>query len=127
VPPIRILLVDDADEMRGLVAMALALTGDFLVVGQAANGREAVELTARELPDLVLLDLSMPEMDGLEALPLIRAAAPETVVVVFSAFDELRLGDEARALGAAAYVEKGTPLGELARLLTEVHAVESRP
>lgn len=120
--PIRILLADDAHEMRELIALSLRLHGGFDVVGEAGNGREAVDLTAATRPDLVLLDLSMPVMDGLEALPLIRAAAPEAVVVVFSAFHELQLGGEARRSGAAAYVEKGVPLDVLARTLTTVYA-----
>lgn len=119
--PIRILLVDDAREMRELVALSLRIGGTFEVVGEAANGAEAVELTCATRPDLVLLDLSMPVMDGLEALPLILHRAPETVVVVFSGFDELQLGREARALGASAYVEKGVPLDVLARTLVEVY------
>lgn len=119
--PIRVLLVDDAEEMRGLLALSLRLTGDFEIVGEAGNGREAVDVTARERPDLVLLDLSMPVMDGLEALPLILAEAPDTVVVVFSAFEDHRLGKEARARGAAGYLEKGLPLDQLARRLVSLY------
>lgn len=119
--PIRILLVDDATEMRELVAMSLRINAGFDVVGQAGNGREAVELTERERPDLVLLDLSMPEMDGLEALPHILRESPDTVVVVFSGFNEHQLGAEAKARGATAYVEKGVPLDVLARRLHEVY------
>ena len=123
--PIRILLADDAEEMRGLVALSLRLNGAFDVVGEAGNGRQAVSLAATLRPDLVLLDLSMPEMDGLEALPRILAASPETVVVVFSGFDEQQLGRDARQLGAAAYVEKGVPLDELAGRLIAVHTEHS--
>ena len=115
--PIRIALVDDAEEMRLLVGMSLTLSGEFTVVGEAANGREAVELAQAQRPDLMLLDLSMPEMDGLEALPLVLTASPGTCVVVFSAFDEAQLGSEARARGATGYIEKGTPLEELGPLL----------
>ena len=109
-PPIRIALVDDADEMRLLVGMSLTLSGEFTVVGEAANGRDAVALAREERPELMLLDLSMPEMDGLEALPLVLRESPETCVVVFSGFDEAQLGREARTLGARGYIEKGTPL-----------------
>ena len=116
-PPIRIALVDDAEEMRLLVSLSLTLSGDFVVVGEAANGREAVAVAEAQRPELMLLDLSMPEMDGLEALPLVLTASPETCVVVFSAFDEAQLGREARALGATGYIEKGTPLEELGPLL----------
>lgn len=125
--PIRILLVDDAQEMRAIVALSLRLAGTFDVVGEAANGAEAVDLTAATKPDLVLLDLSMPVMDGLQALPLILERSPETVVVVFSGFDELQLGREARARGASAYVEKGMPLDALARTLVEVYEERAAP
>jgi len=121
VAPIRIVLVDDAQEMRELVALSLRIGGTFDVVGEAGNGAEAVDLTAATQPDLVLLDLSMPVMDGLEALPLILERSPDSVVVVFSGFDELQLGREARARGASAYVEKGVPLDVLARTLVEVY------
>jgi len=117
VAPIRIALVDDADEMRLLVGMSLTLSGEFEVVGEAANGREAVAVAQEHRPELMLLDLSMPEMDGLEALPLVLDASPETCVVVFSGFDEAQLGREARSLGARGYIEKGTPLEDLVVLL----------
>lgn len=112
--PIRIALVDDAEELRLLVGLTLSLSGDFTVVGEAANGRDAISLAEAHRPDVMLLDLSMPEMDGLEALPRILAASPDTSVVVFSAFDEGTHGDEARRLGARGYVAKGTPLEDLA-------------
>lgn len=115
--PIRTALVDDAEEMRVLVSMSLTLTGDFVVVAEGGNGREAVAVAAEHHPELMLLDLSMPEMDGLEALPRVLATSPGTCVVVFSGFDDSQLGAEARALGAAGYVEKGTPLEELAARL----------
>ena len=124
---IRVLLADDADEMRRLVALSLRLNGSFEVVGEAANGQEAVDLATSLQPDVVVLDLSMPVMDGLTALPLIKRAAPETVVVVFSGFDELQLGAGSRGLGAAAYVEKGTPLDELAGTLARAYAERPTP
>jgi hypothetical protein len=120
-PPISLVVVDDAEEMRALIALSLRLTGQFDLVGEGANGRDAVDLAARERPGLMLLDLSMPVMDGLEALPLVRQESPETVVVVFSAFDDQQLGREARKLGAAAYVEKGVPIDELAKTLVAVY------
>lgn len=124
--PIRLAVVDDAEEMRALIALSLRLTGSFEIVGEGSNGRDAVELAGKERPELMLLDLSMPVMDGLEALPLIRQESPETVVVVFSAFDDLQLGREARSRGAAAYVEKGVPLDQLAQTLIAAYE-EHRP
>ena len=125
--PIRTALVDDAEEMRLLVSMSLTLSGEFVVVAEAGNGREAVDVAREHRPELMLLDLSMPEMDGLEALPRVLEASPDTCVVVFSGFDDTHLGPEARALGAAGYVEKGTPLEDLiARLVAYVEECRRR-
>ena len=114
----RVVLADDVSELRALVRMSLERSGDFEVVAEAGNGREAIEAAADQQPDLVLLDISMPVMDGLEALPKILDASPATKVVMLSGFAEDRLGDEARRLGAVAYLEKGVPPRELiARIL----------
>jgi DNA-binding NarL/FixJ family response regulator len=104
----RILIVDDHPLTRDALAGLLAQNG-FDVVGQASGGAEAIGI-ARELqPDLVLLDLSMPEMDGLTALPLIRAASPQTEIVVLTASeDEDNLLGAIRA-GAAGYLLKSEP------------------
>ena len=80
----RILLVDDHPLTRDALATLLEQKG-FNVVGQAGDGNEAIEVARRLLPDLVLLDLSMPELDGLSALPRLREAAPECEVVVLTA------------------------------------------
>jgi DNA-binding NarL/FixJ family response regulator len=104
----RILIVDDHPLTRDALVGLLAQNG-FDVVGQASGGEEAIDL-ARELqPDLVLLDLSMPEMDGLTALPLVREAAPKTEIVVLTASeDEANLLGAIRA-GAAGYLLKSEP------------------
>jgi DNA-binding NarL/FixJ family response regulator len=104
----RILIVDDHPLTRDALAGLLTHNG-FDVVGQAASGEEAIEC-ARELrPDLVLLDLSMPGMDGLAALPKVRDAAPDAEVVVLTASeDESSLLGAIRA-GAAGYLLKSEP------------------
>ena len=116
----RVVVADDVVELRSLVRITLERSGHFEVVGEAGNGREAVEAAGMSHPDLVLLDISMPVMDGLEALPLIRVAAPDAVIVMLSGFSEARLGEDARAGGATAYLEKGVPPRELVRRLLEV-------
>jgi len=104
----RILIVDDHPLTRDALAGLLTQNG-FDVVGQAASGREAIELADALKPDLVLLDLSMPEMDGLTALPLIQAVAPEAEIVVLTASeDEHNLLGAIRA-GAAGYLLKSEP------------------
>lgn len=116
----RVVVADDLEELRLLVRLTLERSGHFAVVGEAGNGHEAVEAVRSSAPDLVLLDISMPLMDGFEALPLIRATAPSARVVMLSGFSEHRLGEAARAGGAVAYVEKGIPPRELVKRLLDV-------
>jgi DNA-binding NarL/FixJ family response regulator len=104
----RILIVDDHPLTRDAHAGLLRQNG-FDVVGEAAGGAEAIEAAGRLTPDLVLLDLSMPDMDGLTALPKIRDASPDTEVVVLTASeDEDNLLGAIRA-GAAGYLLKSEP------------------
>ena len=115
----RILLVDDHPITREALGALLAQHG-FDVVGEAADGAEAIELARRHRPELVLLDLSMPGMDGLEALPRLREAAPETEVVVLTAS-----GTEENLLaairgGAAGYLLKSEPPERIAEFLRGV-------
>ena len=120
----RILLVDDHPLTREGLAALLGGHG-FEVVGQAGDGREAIDL-ARELqPDVILLDLSMPEMDGLEALPRLRTESPHCEVVVLTAS-----GDEANLLtairgGAAGYLLKTEPPERLIDFLHSAAAGEA--
>jgi len=115
----RILIVDDHPLTRDALAGLLAQNG-FEVVGQAASGAEAIASAAGLAPDLVLLDLSMPEMDGLTALPQIRAAAPNAEVVVLTAAeDETNLLGAIRA-GAAGYLLKSEPPERIAAFLDGV-------
>lgn len=81
----RILLADDRPEMRRLLRLRLELDDDLEVVGDATNGAEAVGLAHARQPDAVVLDLEMPVMDGGEAIPLLRRAAPEAVIVLYTA------------------------------------------
>jgi DNA-binding NarL/FixJ family response regulator len=114
----RTVLVDDVADIRMLVRQWLTESGDYDVVGEAANGREAVDLAASERPDLVVLDLSMPEMDGLEALPRILDVSPESAVVVLTGFLRADLADEVIDLGALACLSKSLDGRELAARMT---------
>ena len=103
----RVLLVEDDSALRGLLSLIFGDDDGFDVVGQTGDGREAIAL-ARELrPDVVLLDLAMPGIGGLEALPMIRAVAPDAKVVVFSGLDPASYADAAQRQGAAAFYVKG--------------------
>ena len=81
---LRVLVADDMEDSRYLVRRFLERSGLFTVVAEASNGAQAVELTGIHHPDLALLDLAMPVMDGLEALPLVRQVSPDTTIVVLS-------------------------------------------
>ena len=103
-----IVIVDDASEVRGMLRTRLRLSGRLTVVGEGADGSEAVELAREHQPALMLLDVSMPVMDGLEALPLVLAASPATRVVMFSGFEEQGLIERARpARGRRVHREVG--------------------
>ena len=103
----RILVVDDSSDIRLLIGRQLRSDGRYDVVGEAADGEEAVSATAALQPDVVLLDLSMPRMDGLQALPLVLGAAEGVSVVVMSGFAGAGMAERVLAAGAARYIEKG--------------------
>jgi CheY-like chemotaxis protein len=109
----RVLVVDDAEELRMLLRMRMEARSGLTVVGEAGDGVAAVELASELQPDLVMLDVAMPRMDGLEALPLIRAAVPGVRVVVLSGFNQTTLAEKAREAGADQYVVKGGSMREL--------------
>jgi DNA-binding NarL/FixJ family response regulator len=118
--PIRILVADDHPVVRdGLVAM-LSTQPDFAVAGEASTGVEVVERAAALTPDVILLDLEMPGMDGVEALRQIRSARPDAPVIVFTAFDtDERIVSAVRA-GAQGYLLKGAPREELFKAIRVV-------
>ena len=105
-----------------MIRLTLERSGHFTVVGDAGDGRAAIDVTADTRPDLVLLDVSMPVMDGLEALPHLRRVSPDSTIVMLSGFSEARLGADAEAGGAAAYLEKGLPPQALVDRLLEIVA-----
>lgn len=111
--PFDVLLVDDVPDLRLLVKMGLERAPDFRVVAEAEDGIEAVELAELHQPDLVILDISMPRQDGLETLPKLLAASPNSRVIVLSGFQAERLAPLTRELGAVAYLEKGVSPQEL--------------
>jgi DNA-binding NarL/FixJ family response regulator len=120
---IRVVLVDDVAGLRALVRMALEVDGRFTVVGEAGNGADGIEVSRDLKPDLVLLDLSMPVMDGLEALPQILEASPDSRVVVLTGFESRRVSPMALKRGAVACLEKGITPSGLVESLTELLGV----
>jgi DNA-binding NarL/FixJ family response regulator len=103
----RVLLVDDAPEVRRLISVIISVSdSDWQVVGEAENGAGAIAAARDTRPDLVLLDIAMPVMDGIEALPEIRAAVPKACIVMLTGFADRTLADTARQAGANGYLEK---------------------
>ncbi len=112
-PSIRILVADDHPVVReGLIAM-LSTQADFEIVGEAAHGEEVVQKAKALRPDVVLLDLEMPKMDGVEALQRLRETAPEVRALVFTVFDTDERIVEAVRAGAQGYLLKGAPRSEV--------------
>jgi len=107
-------LVDDVEDLRALMRVLLLQDGRFEIVGEAANGEEAIDTAQRTQPDVILLDLAMPIMDGLTALPALREAAPTARIVVLSGMPVEQMGANALDAGAVGYLEKGRDIPSLA-------------
>jgi DNA-binding NarL/FixJ family response regulator len=103
---IRLLVVDDEARVRQGLRMRLASEPDLEVVGEAADGAEALHLAMELRPDIVVIDLMMPGLAGVEAIRLLRAAVPASSVLAFSIRDDLTMRREAASAGAATFVAK---------------------
>jgi DNA-binding NarL/FixJ family response regulator len=124
---IGVLICDDVAGIRSLLRVVLGLSPRLRVVGEASDGREAIAEAARTQPDVVLLDLVMPNMDGLEALAEIRRVAPAARVVILSGLDASAMAEQALKLGAVRYLEKGTDPDRIAATLEEVAGIVVQP
>jgi DNA-binding NarL/FixJ family response regulator len=121
--PIRVLIADDHVVVRHGLTLFLDLQDGLEVVGEAANGAEAVERVGAVGPDVVLMDLSMPGVDGVEATKLVRDACPQAKVLVLSSFVDERVLPALRA-GADGYLTKDVPPEEIAEAIRSVHGGE---
>jgi NarL family two-component system response regulator YdfI len=106
--PVRVLIADDHEVVREGLRMILEAEEGFTVVGEASDGLEAVELVGQLEPDVVLMDLRMPRMDGLEAIERIRAAWPQTAVVILTTYNEDDLMVRGLRAGAMGFLLKDT-------------------
>ena len=120
--PIRILLVDDHDMVRRGLAVFLLAYDNFELVGEAANGVEAINKCAELHPEVVLMDLMMPEMDGIAATRAIRQRFPATQVIALTSFNEEELVEAALQAGAIGYLFKNVSVDELAAAIRAARA-----
>ena len=111
-----VLVVDDQPEVRGVLRRLLEKTG--YATAEAAGGKEAMEIVRQRPPDLVILDISMPEMSGLSVIGKVRESAPATKIVVLSSHEAMH--DEVIALGADLFLPKTTPPRKLVSALAAV-------
>lgn len=111
--PVRVVLADDSPDFRDLLAMRIAKIADVELVAAVGDGQSAVEAVSAHAPDVALLDVSMPGVDGFEAARRVRETAPSIRVVLLTGHPTDRVADDAEAVGADAVVQKGTPMREL--------------
>jgi two-component system chemotaxis response regulator CheY len=111
-----VLLVDDEPHIRKFIGLLLKQFSDPRLI-EAANGEEALEIYARERPDLVLLDLNMPKLGGIETLRKLRELDPDSIVVMLTSLATRQVIEEAAALGAVNYIRKDTPKEEITKAL----------
>ena len=123
---LRIALVDDHAVVRQGLATLLRQDKRFQVVGEASDGKSAVELVGRLLPDVVLMDISMPGMNGIEATKIIHDEHPEVCVIGLSMHDDAHAGEQIRQAGASAYLSKSGPVDAIVQAIM-AYRVEATP
>ena len=124
-PKIRVLVVDDHTIVRDGICALLALAGDIEVVGEAANGSEALKMVKKLTPDVVLMDIAMPIMGGLEATRRINKEFPGTKVLVLTQYDDKEYVFPVLESGASGFISKAAASSELALGIRSVHQGDS--
>lgn len=123
--PIRVMIVDDHSMVRRGLGTILKVRPDLDLVGEASNGKEALQLCTEVQPDVVLMDLMMPEMSGAECTHLILEQCPHIQVIALTSFQERELVREALQAGAISYLLKNVSAEDLAAAIREAHAGRS--
>ena len=118
----RVLVVDDAANLRELLTVLLEVEDDFEVVAAVGDGAQALVKADELEPDIVLLDIAMPVMDGFAALPELRKRLPDASIVIFSAYEQREQAEKALKYGADIYLEKGTSVVNLVAQIRELRA-----
>ena len=126
-PSKTVVLIDDSEEILEVLRLALNREHDFTVVAEASDGEAGVAAVLEHEPDLVLLDIALPVMDGLQALQLIRQESPGTIVIMLTGFSEKAAALTAAELRAHGYIRKGGGVPELLSQIREILDVRSRP
>lgn len=111
--PTRVVLADDNQSFRGTLKAILSLQPDVEIIGEAATGRDAIRQVTKLRPDVLVLDIRLPDYDGLEVLRRLRQAGDQTRVVVLSLWDNAEYRRTAKEQGASAYVVKGAAFTQL--------------
>lgn len=119
--PITVLIADDHEPVREGLAILLEFEADLQVVGQARDGVEAVEEARLHQPDVVVMDITMPRLNGIEATRQIRALRPDTQVLMISAEDDDTGVEQALACGALGFICKHTSLMNVPQAIREIH------
>ena len=122
---IKVLVVDDHTIVRDGICALLGLAGDMEVVGEAANGREALEMVRKLMPDVVLMDMAMPVMGGLEATRRIRKEFPKVKVLALTQYDDKAYVFPVIEAGASGFISKTAASSELASGIRSVHKGDS--
>ena len=119
---LHVLIVDDEPQIRNILRNMIEEHEGWVVRGEAADGIEAIEKAAELKPDLVLLDISMPNLDGLSALPQIREHSPDAAVLILTLHESLDMARLASAAGASGYIAKSLAASELVPEIEKVEA-----
>ncbi len=123
--PITVVLCDDVAEVRSALHDVLAPEPSIVIVGEADNGRGCVQVVGQLDPDIVVIDLSMPGMDGFEAIPALVREAPRTGIIAISGLGGDGMRDTVIGLGADRYLEKESAPGQLAAVVSELTRVRA--